>query len=50
MLEPDRPQLEIFVGAIFRHAGNKGYVAVRSFFQNEDKTFRKNTAGLSKGL
>jgi hypothetical protein len=32
MLEPDRDQLEIFVDALFRHAGDKGFVAVRSFY------------------
>ena len=31
MLEPDRDQLEIFVDALFRHAGHGGYVSLRSF-------------------
>ena len=31
MLEPDRDQLEIFVSALFRHAGQGGYVSLRSF-------------------
>jgi hypothetical protein len=30
-LEPDRDQIEIFVNAVFRYAGSKGFVAVRSF-------------------
>jgi hypothetical protein len=29
--EPDRNQIEIFVDAIFKHAGNEGYVSFRSF-------------------
>jgi hypothetical protein len=34
MLEPDRDQLEIFVNALFRHAGQGGYVSLRSFLAN----------------
>jgi hypothetical protein len=33
-LEPDRDQIEIFVDAIFRHAGNEGYISLRSFLNN----------------
>ena len=50
MLEPDRDQLEIFVDALFRHAGDKGFVAVRSFYEGADKPFRLSTANLSGGL
>jgi len=50
MLEPDRDQLEIFVDALFRRAGDKGFVAVRSFFEGADKPFRLSTAKLSGGL
>ena len=50
MLEPDRDQLEIFVDALFRHAGDKGFVAVRSFYEGADKPFRLSTAKLSGGL
>ena len=38
MLEPDRNQLEIFVDALFRHAGDKGFVTVRSFYEGADQT------------
>ena len=44
MLEPDRDQLEIFVDALFRHAGDKGFVAVRSFYEGADKPFRLSAA------
>ena len=50
MLEPDRDQIEIFVDAIFRHAGDKGFVAVRSFLEHEDKVFRRSIADLAGGL
>ena len=50
MLEPDRDQLEIFVDALFRHAGDEGFVAVRSFYEGADKPFRLSTAKLSGGL
>ena len=50
MLEPDRDQLEIFVDALFRRAGDKGFVAVRSFYEGADKPFRLSTAKLSGGL
>ena len=50
MLEPDRDQLEIFVDALFRRAGDKGFVAVRSFYEGADKPFRLSTANLSGGL
>ena len=50
MLEPDRDQLEIFVEALFRRAGDKGFVAVRSFYEGADKPFRLSTAKLSGGL
>jgi RecA-family ATPase len=36
-LEPDRDQIEIFVEAIFRRATAQGFVAVRSFFEDEDR-------------
>jgi hypothetical protein len=34
MLEPNRDQLEIFVDALFRHAGQGGYISLRSFLPN----------------
>ena len=34
LLEPDRDQIEIFVDALFRHAGTGGYVSLRSFLPN----------------
>jgi len=48
-LEPDRGQIEIFVDAMFRHAGGDGYVSVRSFLA-DNKTFRISTAKLKGGL
>jgi Primase C terminal 2 (PriCT-2) len=50
MLEPDRGEIEAFVDALFQHAGDKGFVAVRSFFEEKDKPFRLSTAKLSGGL
>ena len=50
MLDPDRDQIEIFVDAIFRHAGDKGFVAVRSFLEHEDRVFRRSIADLAGGL
>jgi AAA domain len=51
MLEPDRDQIEIFVNAIFCHAGKRGFVAVRSFFEDEDlKPARISSAALTGGL
>jgi predicted P-loop ATPase len=35
LLEPDRDQIEIFVDALFRHAGAGGYVSLRSFLGDE---------------
>jgi len=32
-LEPDRDQIEIFVDALFRHAGAEGFVSLRAFFE-----------------
>ena len=50
-LEPDRDQLEIFVEAIFRHAADQGFVAVRSFFDYDDsKPARLSSADLRGGL
>jgi hypothetical protein len=48
-LEPDRGQIETFVEATFRHAGQDGYVSVRSFLSNNE-VFRISTARLSGGL
>ena len=51
MLEPDRNQLEIFAEAIFRHAAGQGFVAVRSFYEDDDlKPARLSSADLSGGL
>jgi hypothetical protein len=49
-LEPDRDQIEIFVDAIFRHAGTQGYVAVRSFFDDKNEKFRIIPTSLAGGL
>jgi hypothetical protein len=50
MLEPDRDMLEIFVDALFRRADDRGFVAVRSFYEGADKPFRLSTVNLSGGL
>ena len=51
MLEPDRAQIEIFANTIFRHAGSQGFVAVRSFYEDEDlKPARISGTALSGGL
>ena len=50
-LEPDRDQIEIFVDAIFRRAADQGFVAVRSFFEDDDlKPARLSSADLRGGL
>ena len=51
MLEPDREQIEMFVEAIFRHAARQGFVAVRSFFEdNDSRPARLSSAGLTADL
>jgi hypothetical protein len=48
LLEPDREQLRIFIEAIFRHAGGKGFVSLRAFYEDpNDKRSRITPAGLS---
>jgi hypothetical protein len=50
-LEPNRDQIEIFVDAIFRRAAPQGYVAVRSFFEDDNaKPARLSSAGLCAGF
>jgi RecA-family ATPase len=49
-LEPDRDQLEIFIDAIFRRASPQGFVAIRSFFEGQDKVSRLSSAAMSGGL
>ena len=47
-LEPDREQLRIFIETIFRHAGGKGFVSLRAFYEDpNDKRFRITPTGLS---
>jgi hypothetical protein len=36
-LEPDRDQIEIFIDALFRHAGDRGFVSLRAFYENDTK-------------
>jgi AAA domain len=51
MLEPDRDQIEMFVDAIFCHAGSKGFVSLRSFFEDDDaKPARITGTELTGGL
>jgi hypothetical protein len=51
VLEPDRNQLEIFVDALFRHAGNEGFVSLRAFYEDDaSKPFRISPTSLRGGL
>jgi hypothetical protein len=51
LLEPDRDQLEIFVDAIFRHAGTQGFVSLRGFFEGDaSKPFRITPISLAGDL
>lgn len=50
LLEPDREQIEIFADAIFRRAGDQGFVTVRSFLEEGDRPFRISAAARSGGL
>jgi RecA-family ATPase len=50
MLEPDRNQIEVFADAIFRRAGARGFVTVRSFLEDEDRVFRISAAARSGGF
>jgi hypothetical protein len=51
VLEPDRDQIEIFVDALFRHAGTEGFVSMRAFFEDDGtKPFRINPTSLAGGL
>jgi hypothetical protein len=40
----------MFVDALFRYAGDKGFVAIRSFYEGADKPFRISSVKLSGGL
>lgn len=51
MLEPDRAQLETFIGTLFRHAGTDGYISLRAFYEDEaGKPARIMPTGLKGGL
>jgi hypothetical protein len=52
LLEPDRGQLERFVGDLFRHAEGEGFFSVRAFFDNEaeSRPFRIQSVPLAAGL
>jgi hypothetical protein len=51
MLEPDTNQIEIFVDALFRHAGKDGFVSLRAFYEADaGKAFRIMPVTLSDGL
>ena len=52
LLEPDRGQLERFVGGLFRHAEGEGFFSVRAFFDSEAelKPFRIQSVPLAAGL
>jgi hypothetical protein len=50
-MQPDRDQIEVFVDGLFRHASPKGFVSLRSFYEEDaPKPFRISAAGLSGGL
>jgi hypothetical protein len=50
-LEPVRSEIEQFVEALFRYAAPQGFVAVRSFFEDDDaKPARLSSAGLGSGM
>ena len=49
-LEPARDQLEIFVDALFRHAGAEGWVSFRSFVEGANKLFRLSPTSLASGF
>jgi hypothetical protein len=50
-LEPDRDQIEIFVDAMFRHAGTEGFASIRAFFDDRsDKSFRITPAAMTGGF
>jgi hypothetical protein len=50
-MQPDRDQIEMFVDGLFRHAGSKGFVSLRAFYEEDSgKAFRINPTGLSGGL
>jgi hypothetical protein len=52
LLEPDRDQIERFVGDLFRYAGAEGFASVRAFPDNaaDTKPFRIQGVPLKSGL
>jgi hypothetical protein len=51
VLEPDRDQVEIFVEALFRYADPRGFVSLRSFYEEDTKKpFRFTPVQLTGGL
>jgi hypothetical protein len=50
LLEPDRDQLRKFVSAIFRHATCGGWIAVRAFYEDNNRVFRFSPTDLIGGL
>jgi hypothetical protein len=50
-MQPDRDQIEMFVDGLFRHAGSKGFVSLRAFYEEDIGTaFRISPTALSGGL
>jgi putative DNA primase/helicase len=50
-LNADRNQIEIFVKAIFRHAGTSGFVAIRAFSEGDyGRAFALRATSLERGL
>jgi hypothetical protein len=51
LLEPDRDQIEVFVEALFRHAGTEGFVSIRAFVDDGgNKSFRISPAAMTGGF
>ena len=50
-LEPDRDQLEVFAEALFRYAGQQGFVSLRAFYEDDaGKPFRISPTPLAGGF
>ena len=48
-LEPDREQIEELVDTIFRHAGDDGFIAIRSFIHDGGAAFNAGAVALNEG-
>jgi RecA-family ATPase len=51
VLTPDRAQIELFVNALFRYADRKGFVSLRTFYEDDaGRPFRITPTQLTGGL